>query len=286
MNTMSTQATWGIDGPTFLALYAALCVAAVVAIWRWRAAADGPAPTGAEPELGVHELAMLGGGPQLAITSAATQLMRDGVLGRGPSDGTLDVAGELAPDADPLERAVFEAVAREPGLSVTAMRADVLRSDALAAMQAELVEARLLLSPAAARWFGWRWIVGAALCALGGARLWAGSEHEEPIGFLLVIVIVVLSLTRSMFRERPVATRHGEAILYRWRTDCGDPERHAVSGDRTLTAALFGGGALWLAEPAIASALELPVEPAGGGSSGGGGGGWGGCGGCGGCGGG
>lgn len=286
MNTISTQATWGIDGPTFLTLYAVLCAAAAIATWRWRTAADGPAPTGAEPELGVHELAMLGGGPQLAITSAATQLMRDGVLGRGPSDGTLNVAGELAPDADPLERAVFEAVAREPGPSVAAMRADVLRSDALAAMQAELVAACLLLSPAAASTLRWRWVIGAAVTGLGGARLWAGFEREEPIEFLLAMVLFVFYATQDVFRSRPVATRHGEAILDRWRTDCGDPERHAVAGDRTLTAALFGGGALWLAEPAIASALELPVEPAGGGGSGGGGGGWGGCGGCGGCGGG
>ena len=192
MITTWTQPTWGISGPEFLWLYGVLCVGAAIGLWLWRRAAGGPAPSGPEPDLSIHELAMLGEGPQLAITSATTQLLRDGVLERGAAD------------------------------------------------------------------------------------------DGAPVGFLFVMVLVVFSATQATFRSRPVATRHGEAILDRWRTDCGDPMRHAVAGDPTLTAALFGGAALWFAEPHIAAALALPVEQQDGWGSGGGGG----CGGCGGCGGG
>jgi uncharacterized protein (TIGR04222 family) len=289
MITTWTQPTWGMSGPEFLWLYGALCVAATIWVVVWRRAAGGPVPPGADPDLGIHELAMLGGGPQLAITSAATQLMRDGALRRGPSDGLLEAAGELPEDADPLERAVFETVARRPGMSVDAMRAEVVKSDVLLTMKAELVAAGLLLSDGAARLLRWRWLIGAALAALGAARLWAGVDGDDPVGFLLVMVMIVCYSTQDVFRNRPVATRHGDAIVDRWRAECGDPKTQAVAGDRALTAALFGGAALWFAEPDIASALGLPIEQQGSGRGGGGSGGCGscggGCGGCGGCGG-
>ena len=96
MITTWTQPTWASSGPGFLWLYGALCAGAAIGLWLWRRAAGGPVPSGPEPDLGIHELAMLGEGPQLAITSAATQLLRDGVLERGAADGMLDVAGELA----------------------------------------------------------------------------------------------------------------------------------------------------------------------------------------------
>jgi uncharacterized protein (TIGR04222 family) len=283
MNTMSTQPTWGISGPEFLWLYGALCVAATIWVVLWRRAAGGPVAPGADPDLGIHELAMLGDGPQLAITSAATQLMRDGALKRGASDGMLVTAGELAEDADPLERSVFETVARQPGTSVDAMRAEVVKSDVLRTMKAELVDAGLLLSDGAARLLRWRWLIGAALAAFGIARLWAGVDGDDPVGLLFVMVMIVCYSTQGVFHSRPVATRHGQAIVDRWRAECGDPKRHAVAGDRALTAALFGGAVLWFAEPEIASALGLPIEQQGG-DGGGGGGCGGGCGG-GGCGG-
>jgi uncharacterized protein (TIGR04222 family) len=283
MITTWTQPTWGMSGPAFLWLYGTLCVGAWVGLWLWRRAADGPAPSGPEPDLGIHELAMLGDGPQLAITSATTQLMRDGALKRGAADGMLAAAGRLDDDADPLERAVFDTVARRPGMTVDAMRAEVVTSDVVTTMKAELVEAGLLLSDGAARLLRRRWRIGAALAALGAARLWAGVDADEPVGFLLVLVMLVAYSTQDVCRTNPPATRHGQAIVDRWRAACGDPKSQAVAGDRALTAALFGGAALWFAAPDIASALGLPIEQQG---RGGGGGGSGGCGGgCGGCGG-
>jgi uncharacterized protein (TIGR04222 family) len=186
-------------------------------------------------------------------------------------------------DADPLERAVFETVAGRPGMTVDAMRAEVVTSDVVTTMKAELVAAGLLLSDGAARLLRWRWLIGAALAAFGAARLFAGVDAGAPVGFLLVMVLIVFYTTQEMFRSNPPATRHGEAIVDRWRAQCGDAKRHAVAGDRALTAALFGGAALWFAEPDIASALGLPIEQQGGSGGGGGSGGCGGgCGGCGG----
>ena len=96
------------------------------------------------------------------------------------------------------------------------MRAEVVKSEALTTMKAELVEAGLLLSDAAARLLRWRWLIGAALVTLGVARLWAGVNIGEPVEFLLVMVLVALYTTQEMFRSNPPATRHGQAIVDRW----------------------------------------------------------------------
>jgi uncharacterized protein (TIGR04222 family) len=73
--------TWGISGPTFLWLYAAAFLATACVVWLRRKsllnAQEGRAPSGT-PD--VYELAMLNGGPPLAITIATAKLHRLGAL--------------------------------------------------------------------------------------------------------------------------------------------------------------------------------------------------------------
>lgn len=137
-DTLTSAPLWGITGPNFLWAYGAAAVLAAVAVgWRrWVLRAGGDAA--AVDDLGTYELALLSGGPQLAITSAAAQLHEDGLLRIGSDEGTLEVAGELEPHCDPLERAVFETVARQPGMTSEAMRVEVATGELVSGMTAQL----------------------------------------------------------------------------------------------------------------------------------------------------
>ena len=122
MGNVSIATTWGIGGPAFLGGYAVLCLLGAIAV-AW--AARSPRrprehPMNDVPEPGVYELAMLGGGAQLAITAAATKLHEDGVLVSG--DDGLSVVGRLAPGADPLERELVAVVGARPEITFAEVR--------------------------------------------------------------------------------------------------------------------------------------------------------------------
>jgi uncharacterized protein (TIGR04222 family) len=272
-----TATTWGITGPQFLWGYAALCLSAAIGVWQqWRSAL-GPKERGndPQPDLGPYKLAMLSGGPQLAITTAATKLHRDGVLKAGPYDGTLVVSGELEPGADRLERALFDTVKHDPCLTTATMRAELEDSEPVQWMKDELVDAGLLLDDSRSALLRRLWLVGGLLALLGIARIVAGALHHAAVGYLVVMVLVVVYATFRLGRHRPLATTRGREIVKRQRQERDDLRRHPVAGESVLTAALFGGGALWLADPAIASTLGVPREQERGWSHGGGGGGYG-----------
>lgn len=298
---LTTATTWGITSTEFLTGYAVLCVIAAAIVWWQRRQALGPRQRRSDPlpELGVHELALLAGGRQLAITSALTRLHGDRLLALRRGEGTLKVAGELEPTADAIERVIFEAVRREPGIATTALRREVEDGEPLASMSARLEQAGLLLDDEQAARVRRLWIVGALLVALGVARVAAGLSNDAAIGWTAAIALVVTMATASLHRHRPVATNRGRDVLRRLRAEREELRRRPGVGESALAVALFGGGALWLADPAAAAALGVPREdesgggrwgsnrPGGCGAGGGGscGGGGGGCGG-GGCGGG
>lgn len=283
---LMTATTWGITGPQFLWGYGVLCAVAAGAIllqWLRILGPREPAEDGLA-DLGLYELAALGGGPDLAITSAASQLHRDGLIRAGSNDG-LEAIGELGEDADPVERAVFEVVRGEPGISGGEMRAQVSESDAVRSMTAELARDGLLvdrdLTKALARRI---LLLGGLLTLLGVARIVAGALGGNPLAGIVVMVVCVVVGSIWLASRLPVATNRGKTRLERWRDAHGDLRRNPIGGECALAAALFGASVLWLASPDIASALGVERESASGSGSGGGGSGCGGCG-CGGCGG-
>jgi uncharacterized protein (TIGR04222 family) len=272
-----TATTWAITDPQFVWGYGVLCLGAAIFVWQqWRSAL-GPMERGNDPlpGLGPYKLAMLSGGPQLAITAAATKLHRNGLLAAGPYDGTLVVAGELEPGADRLERAVFDTVKHDPCVTTATMRAQLEDSEPVRWMKDELVEAGLLLDDSRSTTVRRLWLGGAVLAPLGIARLAAGPVDGAAGGWLLVMVGVVASATYWLARHRPLATNRGRAIVKRQRQERHDLRRNPAADESVLAAALFGGGALWLADPAIASTLGVPREQERG--RGNGGAGYGGC---------
>ena len=286
--------TWGISGHDYLLLYGGLCMTTYLVARAMWLRTLGPEPPDPDPRrLDVYEAAMVGGGVQLAITAAATKLHSDGRLRQGSAGASaLVVAGELARDAHPLERDVFEAVRRTPDISTAQLRRELDDSPAIDALLTRLTEEGLVVDAPRDRAYRRLWVACALLAAFGAARLiavWAGGGHGVSVGYLVALTVAAAMGTIVVLRRDPIATRRGRALVTEQR------ERHELlraspsAGDAVLAVALFGGAALWLADPAIASVLEVRREAAQSGGArhdtcGGGGGCGGGCGGGGGCG--
>jgi len=280
----ATSATWGITGEQFLWGYGALCAATAIGVWHaYREALGPPAgPTDPMPELSIGEIGLLSDGPGCAITAATARLYHDGVV-HGTS-GSLSIMGELEPTADPVEREVFDTVGREPWLSVGQILDRVRDSATMRTLTEQMTRAGLLLDETPARRIRLLAIVPALVTVIGALRILAGLAEDRPVLVLLAMTAVAGLATVRLATQRLNATRRGQDILKRLRRESESLLRQPTASRGALTAALFGAGALWLAEPAIASALGVPREHHSG-AAGGGGGCGGGCGGCGGCGG-
>lgn len=258
--------TWGITSAQFLTGYGVICVLAAVWIYvQWRAAIGGGEHGADPPQLGVYELALLSGGTQLAITSALTRLHGDKLLRVRRREGTLKVSGALGPGADPVERAVFDAVRREPGISTTVLRSELRKDEVLASMSERLTQAGLLLDEEQVARVRRLWLVGALLAALGVARVVAGWQNDAAVGWTAAITLAVAFATVWLVRLRPLATNRGRHALGRAQQENEQLRRHPVAGEGAMAVALFGGGVLWLADPSAASALGVPREEESGG---------------------
>ena len=256
-----TASTLGISGSQFMWGYCLVSGGAAIAIADgWRRALgprdDGQSP----PEMAIYDLAILTGGAQLAIKSAAAELHRDGLLDADTESRTLTVAGELDPAADPLEHAVFETVSARPGIATRQLREQVAESEVVRSMTAELTDAGLLIDEALrSRLLLRLWIVGGMIAALGAVWILAigeGAGEGSPIVLVIAFACAILWLTR----RAPRATTRGRAELVRWRSAHDGLRRQAIPGQAGLGTALFGGAALWLAAPEIAVAFGVARE--------------------------
>jgi uncharacterized protein (TIGR04222 family) len=268
----SIATTWGISGPLFLWLYGGLCAAAAAAIWITMKRATGKAPRSQDPtpDLGAVKVAMLNGGPQLAITTAATRLMQEDVLRPGDEERTLVVSdGTLRHDADPLERAVLDAVRETPDITTAELRRELMDSEAIGWLERELTDVGLLIDREAARRLRRLWLWGAALALLGLVRIYAGVQNDKPVGYLAIAVAAVAAATIWLARRRHHATERGRAIVRAHRASHDALRRTPRADESVLAVALFGGAALWLAEPGFASALDVPREEINGATAGG-----------------
>jgi uncharacterized protein (TIGR04222 family) len=297
-----TNDTWGISGPTFLALYGALIVVVTVVGLRERRRLARPDRTPADRDWGdlPQEVAYLHGGADLAVYSALSALHQTGAV-HPAGKGLVRTGGRLAPDASALERAIH-ATAVTP-LSPRRLPFHGAVASALAAIRERLVADGLLLTRErreAVRRVG-IWMLAVAL--LGLVRVVAGVANARPVGFLIVFVLVAGVIAVVWFARAPERTSAAAPLLadLRQRYDALSPAMRpdwTANGARAAAVgvAVFGLGAVWASAPAFADELEMQKAAALGGSSGGGSGGYvggdsggsgsscggGGCGGCGG----
>lgn len=276
MLVTTAASTWGTTDAQFLWGYGILCALCAIGIWYERRRVLGPAPTSRDPQPDLHayQLALLSGGPDHAITVAAAQLLRDGRL-RG--DGvTLSASGEPAATTDALEREVFEAVRHEPGISIEEMHARVRDGATMTAMSEQLTRSGLLVGGSDATRVRLLWIVPAVLAAIGLARIIAGVDDDGTVAVLFALVTAAAVATVRLVDNGPLATNRGRSVLERRRSDLAPSRLYPAASEVGLMTALFGGGALWVADPVTASALHVPreQEPGAGAGGGGGGGAW------------
>ncbi|WP_409493285.1 TIGR04222 domain-containing membrane protein [Amycolatopsis sp. cmx-11-12] len=283
--------TWGIPGPTFLAIYGALLVFPLVVGLLWtiavklgrttpRAAVSGPEPT-------VYELAYLAGGPDRVVDTAIAALVNRGTL-RVSSLRKLQLAGPEP--ADPIEKAVAKA-ARPGHNSTTRGIRDRLRMSGPMQALAKDLEARGLVvvdKTPQIRQVVFSIYLGALI--LGVVRLIAGIASDHPVGFLIFLVIVAgiaTLLARAARNKRvgPRPTSEGDRVLHRARSLHGRERKRGIAHDPSMggaaggallggaaVAVAFGGLALYPDEELSAALIPPPLSGGfgGGGSSGGG----------------
>ncbi len=250
--------TWGISGPAFLAGYLLLAaVTWVVTTRRRRALADGPDhPAPRSP----YDLAFLNGGPDLAVTSALTAMHLTGTV--APRRGEVQAVGRLGSGADALERAIhLAAAAPVPRRRLPAARP--VRT-ALDAMQERLVAGGLLLAEPrrrAVRAVGW-WT--AAVAGSGLVRLLADVADGRPVGLLAFALAGVAAVALVQLLHAPRRSRAGDRLLVRLRRENAAlapdmrPDWVAYGpGPAATGVGLFGAGALWASDPALAEELAL-----------------------------
>ena len=226
---------------------------------------------------------MLSGGRELAVTAAAASLCASGALAPGAQRGTLAVVGSLPVSATPLEWELFDTVRRHRGITNRELKRRVAAGPEARALARGLVQGRLLVNPKLSKLLP---VFLVPLLGLGIARLVAGIQNHKPIGYLLVLLLMLAALTWKLTELRHQPTRAGEAVLRARRERAGNAQAAAVEATPALAVALFGALVLWTLDPAIASGWVPPPARTGfgggGGFSGGGFGGGGGGGGCGG----
>lgn len=259
-------ATWGVRGPVFLALYAALIatVALVVLALRGsfvlfdlRGDAGGPIVDDA------LALAMMNGGDELVLAVAA-------------ADARLDGSPRSA-----LRRAVATRLADEPASTLSQLVLAPGVSEELASLRRSLVADGLLLEGrerARIRSLSAGFVI--ALIFLGALRIVAGIRNDKPVGFLVLAVAALAFLGLRWALDAPRATPAGRRVLRSSRRGSRTLRKGVSATDPCLglALALFGAEVLWAAEPALAETLGLARPSSGDGGSGG-------CGGCGACGG-
>jgi uncharacterized protein (TIGR04222 family) len=285
------EPTWGISGQTFLWLYVAAFLVTACGVWTRRKsllnALDGSLPSGGAD---VYDLAMLNGGPRLAITIAVAKLHRLGAFVTGPGK-KLRVASRPksgVEDVAELDHEVYDAVERSPGTTARKLERDLADGQAVRRLASRLTDTGLLLDDATRAQVNALWLWFVPVIVLGLARVAAGIQNERPVTILVIGLCAIVFVTLKVAMSRPRATARGQELLDSQRAGRKTLGHTPSGAEIPLAVALFGAGALWAADPGLASTLSIPRERAawaGGGNGGGGcgaGGGFGGGGGCGG----
>jgi uncharacterized protein (TIGR04222 family) len=285
----ATGDTWGISGPVFLELYAALAIiTGIITVLARRSLARSHAPAPA-PETDLVDpdyVAYLHDGPELTVLAALSALH---VAGRLTSAGPRRVhaTGTIGTDAGELQQAIH-LCAQNPIRSAKLASAPPV-AKALGSIEDRLIGVGLLLSAGQRTRIRMTACMLWAVVAIGVLRSIAGYQAGKPISFLLAALAVVAVGAAVFSVTAPRRTDRGKAELARQRSAHASlspklrPHWRVYGPEAAaLGVAVFGASALWAADPALAKDLGarqmLSAGDSGGGSWSGGTAGGGGCG--------
>ena len=247
MSSHASAYTWGISGPAFIRGYviAAVAVLVITLALRYWAQRGRPTRRGLHP----YEVAYLAGGSRRAIGAALAALRLDGAV-EAAGHGRLRSTGAPAGGSRaPLEQALLRQIEHAAALDKLAWRSSVQQAvgnlrdglvrDGLAPRSADRVRAKAATLPMV------------ALLGLGLVRLVAGMRDGHPVGYLVVALLVIGSMTVFLF-FRPVRfLRAGQAAVRRARAESGhlapemSPAWQTYGASRAaLAVAVFGAPAL------------------------------------------
>ncbi len=266
-------------GP-FLTFYLCACAFALAAglLLRRRLRDQGAADT---HDLSVAEYAYLAGGAERCTDATVAQMLGDGKLKFDATSGLLVI--DKLKDASELEQSLAQCIAVD-GKPDTLLRRMKPR---LAHIEKRLMQRRLWLDAAA----DWRaralsaMPLGIALI-LGIAKMMIGVARDKPIGFLVLISVVMAIVALVLLFKRPQRTLEGDIAFAKAKHDHARVTRAPRANELGLAVAI--AGTMVLSTTAFAEYHTVRHPPGTGGDSSGSsdsgdsGGGGGGCGGCGG----
>ena len=138
-------------------------------------------------------------------------------------------------------------------------------------LESRLTSAGVLLDDATRSKVAAMWLWFLPVLGLGILRIVAGIQNGRPVAFIVVAVIAVAFVTLWVAGNRPRATARGEEMLAAERAGRKRLGHTPSGAELPMALALFGVGALWAADPALASSMSIARDRAwsGGGSGGG-----------------
>lgn len=294
---LPVAAAWNpfdFDGPTFLAFFAVIAIAALVTGLLLRfLASDGSDERSLCEVTDPYEAAYLANSTPGMIQAVLTTLVRRGnlLLERGE----LSRGEPLPADAPSVEKVFFNSMPRTGTLSARELKNAVQTIKPHVAEARERLRSDGLVTPHPDEPFTKRWLPALLMfgvAVLGAGKIAVGLSRDKPVMFLVFLTIAAF-MAAGLFLGRGRLTDRGQAV-----TDALKKEHRLLTSGRVdamspLEAAMLVGlfGSVYLAGSELSVFHDMRQHWAASSASGcgtsgcgGGGGCGGGCGGCGGCG--
>ncbi|MGH3663954.1 MAG: TIGR04222 domain-containing membrane protein, partial [Micromonosporaceae bacterium] len=253
---------WEIGGRDFLFWYGVLALISIGSVLYVRRRGRGRTTSG-HSNLEPVQAGLLHS-QKLAIAVALTSLRARGAIA-ADQKWQLNVTGHLTPEANSLERALFQALSE--GRSRTRLIASPAVSDALAALDTRLVDRGLLAPPHVHRRTQRAPLGLLPVWTLGVVCIAFGVVSDRPVVTLTVMTLIVAGVAYFLWR-RPVSrvTRAGVATLSHLRTlhaHLGPDKSPALTTYGPATAAmavaLYGAAALQFSDRTFIETAWVPA---------------------------